>query len=118
MKILIISDYDSGCEFNVGSFDGKKFCVMNEKQKKIYTPLICDLLDYLIYEPYEDENTRIEPATKDFIENFNFILRCDNGNIELFKVDDIYNSNKGRIYDNTWERLLVDSSVGKKGNIK
>ena len=95
MRTLIISDYDSGCEFNIAALIDEDFILYSEKTKKVFGLMRDELLSYLRCEEEKELNQDI----KRFIKRFDYILVCENGGINFYKVSDIEKPNKGRIYD-------------------
>lgn len=95
MRTLIISDYDSGCEFNIAALIDEDFILYSEKTKKVFGLMRDELLSYL---RCEDEKV-LKQEIKKFIVLFDFILVCENGGINFYKVSNIEKPDKGRIYD-------------------
>ena len=95
MRTLIISDYDSGYKFNIAALIDEDFILYSEKTKKVFGLMRDELLSYLRCE----EEKVLNQYTKRFIKMFDYILVCENGDINFYKVSDIEKPDKGRIYD-------------------
>ena len=95
MRTLIISDYDSGCKFNIAGLIDEDFILYSEKTKKVFGLIRDELLSYLRCE----EEKVLNQYIKRFIKRFDYITVCENGDINFYKVSDIEKPAKGRIYD-------------------
>lgn len=93
MRILIISSYDCGYETTVAVLENDKYINYELYIQKLLVRIANDLSEYYSHE----SGWELKDITKFFLEDFDYILLCEDGLIDFYKVEDINKPNKGKI---------------------
>lgn len=92
MKILIISSYDGGYKTNVAVLENEKYINYEKYIQELLIPIGNEISSYTVY-----DDVQLKEDTKTFLKAFDYILLCEDGTIEFYKVEDLDKPNKGRI---------------------